>query len=271
MYKVLLVHLDASERSQVRLTIAVDLARRFQARLVGVFAQLDHAGPNLIAGRPSEAMTKATATARDRFARATNGTGLRTEWYEVPRGDHAAVVREVVIASRFADLSVLGQYDPEGDRGHIPSELVEEVILHSGGPALVIPYAGDVPTPGRHVLVAWNGSREAARALRDSLPLLAAAEEVRVISMIPRDAPAGLATHPTIVERLMADGIHAQAEALTPEDIGVMDLLLSRCTDAGADLAVMGGHGHYGFPYLNRGAGTRHILRHMTVPFLIAH
>ncbi len=271
MYKTILVHLDAGERTAVRVAIAADLAKRFGARLVGLFAQVEHSGPSLIAHRPSDALNEAAAKAEAGFAEATKDHGLTTAFYRIATGDQAAVTREVVIASRFADLTVLGQFDPEHDRRHLPAELVEEVILHSGGPALVIPYVGEVATPGAHVLVAWNGSREAARAIHDAMPILTAADDVLVLSLIPRDAPGGSGPHPTITERLAADGVKARGEVLAPEQIGVMDLLLSRCTDAGADLAVMGGHGHYGFPYLNRGSGTRHILRHMTIPFLISH
>ena len=78
---------------------------------------------------------------------------------------------------------MLGQFDPGHDRETLPPGLAEEIVRQSGGPVLLVPYAGSFAATGRSVLVAWNGSREAARAVRDALPLLAAAAEVRVLGL----------------------------------------------------------------------------------------
>ena len=74
-----------------------------------------------------------------------------------------------------------------------------------------------------------------------------------------------------VARHLVAHGIKARTEVMMVQDFGIMDMLLNRVTDRGADLLVMGAHGHIGFPFVSRGAGTRYILRHMTVPVLLAN
>jgi nucleotide-binding universal stress UspA family protein len=74
-----------------------------------------------------------------------------------------------------------------------------------------------------------------------------------------------------VTRQLATHGIRAKAEVMLVEDFGIMDMLLNRVTDRGADLLVMGAHGHIGYPFISRGAGTRYILRHMTVPVLMSN
>lgn len=272
MYKTILLHLDSGERTAVRLRIALAVAQRFGARLIGVFAQLDHDAISLVARRASDHLVAAGDAAEASFREAAAAAGVAADFVRLPHGEHSFVIREMVICSRFADLVVVGQYEAGRAGGLVPAELNEELILNSGGPVLVLPYAGRFETLGERVMVAWNGSREAARAVRDALPLIAGAREVRVLGLhVHDDRSAEDLPKLNIVSRLADDGIAAKYEVLAPQDIGVMDMILSRCADEGSDLLVMGGHGQYGFPYLHRGSGTRHILRHMTLPVLMAH
>jgi nucleotide-binding universal stress UspA family protein len=139
---------------------------------------------------------------------------------------------------------------------------------------LVIPNTGSFATVGERVAVAWNASKEAARALNDAKPLLRVARSVTVLSLRgPEDAdPSSMVEVPKvdIIDHLAACGVEAQFERLAGEHIGKMDMLLSRLCDVGADLVVMGAHGHYGLG-LKRGSGTRYVLAHMTVPVLMSN
>ncbi len=125
---------------------------------------------------------------------------------------------------------------------------------------------------GTRVAVAWNAEREAARALSDAMPMLEKADEVTVITVLTQ-ASGSTAEAPRVglLDHLAFHGVTAEQTHFTVTDIGAMDALLARAMDTGADLLVMGAHGHYGFPFLHRGSGTRHVLRTCPVPLLLSH
>ena len=145
------------------------------------------------------------------------------------------------------------------------------MLLHAGPPVLVVPYTGTFASLGERVLVAWKDTREAARALRDALPLLRDALRVSLVeigevrSEPARDdsldaASAWLASH------AVAFDAHREIELA-----GVGDQLLSRASDLGVDLIVCGGYGHSRLREWVLGGVTRHLLQHMTVPTLLSH
>ena len=267
--KHLMVHLDEGERSRARLALAVKLAQRDQARLVGVFgqrAEAHHVG--VVATWPSEEYTAAATATRARFEQATAGMA-DVEWLDINRGGDAELLRRITDVARFSDMMILGQHN-EQEKSLVPPDLPEEVVVSSGRPILVVPYVGDFAEVGRRPLIAWNNSREAAHALNDALPLIAGCEEAILLSLDTRydeakSSCANAASH------LACYDIASRSEVLMVEDVGVMDMLLNRVTDLGADMLVMGAHGQMGFPFVSRGAGTRHILRQMTVPVLMSY
>lgn len=267
--KDIFVHLDGSDRARVRLDIAVALAQHHHARLTGHFAQLSPQTVGVLGPRRSDIDQQAAAEAEALFAECTQAAGVTAAWHVTNSGEFNAVIFSIVGSARHHDLIVLGQHDYSHNGDLTPPELAEQVLLESGRPALVVPFAGHFKTVGERVMIAWNAGREAARAVNDAVPLMTAAKEVRVIVINPQDtrSPAGEA----VVEHLACHGINAASDVLVVEGIGVMDMLLSRAADLGSDLLVMGAHGQYGFPWLNRGGGTRHILRHMTLPVLMSH
>jgi len=267
--KNLMVHLDQSERTAARLELAVSLARKHQARLMGVFGQRAHPQQvGVVASWPSQAYIDARDASKAAFEKATAGLS-GTEWRDINRGSDVEVLRHIINLARHADLVVLGQPD-DRVKAHVPDELAMDVILDCGRPVLVMPYVGTFAEVGRHPLIAWNDAREAARALNDALPLIEGCDEATVLSFAARreDADSCCAE---VVRHLAAHGIKAKTEVLVVEDFGIMDMLLNRVTDRGADLLVMGAHGHIGFPFVSRGAGTRYILGHMTVPVLMSN
>ena len=267
--KNLIVHLDQGERTAARLNLAVSLAKMHQARLVGVFGQ--RAQPQkvgVVASWPSQEYVVARDASKLAFEKATSGLS-RAEWHDINRGSDAEVVSHIVTLARHADLVVLGQHD-ERHKSHVPEELVMEVILECGRPVLVVPYAGSFTDVGKHPLIAWNNAREAAHALNDALPLIEGCDEAMVLSFSAHHDE-GESSCAEVARHLATHGINAKAEVMVVQDFGIMDLLLNRVTDLGADLLVMGAHDHIGFPFVSRGGGTRHILRHMTVPVLMSN
>ena len=267
--KNLMVHLDQSERTAARLELAVTLARQHQARLTGVFGQLAQAQRvGVVASWPSQEYVEARDASKAAFEKATAGLP-QAEWRDINRGSETEVLRHVTDLARHADLVVLGQHD-DRIKSHVPEDMASEVILHCGRPVLVVPYIGKYAEVGKHPLIAWNDGREAAHALNDALPLIEDCKEAIVLSFAARHED-GQASCAEVARHLAAHGIKSRTEVLVVEDVGIMDMLLNRITDRDADLLVMGAHGHIGFPFINRGAGTRYILRHMTVPVLMSN
>ncbi len=269
--KHLLVHVDASERSVARLDFAVALAKRFQAKLTGLFAQKESFGPSIVARRASENLLKSMADTQARFEEATKAAGVQGEWWQVEHGEHTNVVTQTVICARYADLAILGQHDP--DASVVPEDVVEQVLLNSGRPVLVFPHIGRYGAPGGKTLIAWNGSREAARAVNDAIPLMQGAEEVTVLAVHAGELPpnAGKVPQVDIVAHLAAHGIEAKLERLPLSEIAFADAVLNRAYETDSNLLVMGGYGQYGFPHLLRGSNTRHVLRTLTLPALLSH
>ena len=267
--KNLMVHLDQGERTQARLELAVWLARRHQARLVGVFGQ--RAKPRqvgVVASWPSQDYVEARNASKAAFEKAAAGLAS-AEWHDINRGSDVEVLRHFTDRARHTDMVVLGQHDHRVT-AHVPEDFAREVIIGCGRPVLMVPYAGNFTEVGKHVLIAWNDSREAAHALNDALPLIEDCDEAMVLSFATRRED-GDASCAEVERHLATHGIKARTEVLLVQDFDIMDMLLNRITDRGADMLVMGAHGQIGFPYLSRGAGTRYILQHMTVPVLMSN
>ena len=271
--KDLMVHLDDRDAAHSRLTLAVDLAKRFGARLTGLFARLDTHHPSIIAQKSSDELNRHAEAAKALFDEVTAAAGVKARWWQLPYGTTGLVVSETVFCARYFNLVIMGQHDPAA--GFVTDDLVEQVLLNCGRPVLVIPHLGTFKHVGERAVIAWNAGREAARAVQDALPLLRMSKDVAVISMRDRQTAEAIAAsaampHVDILDHLSENGISVHGERLPQEEIGKIDMLLSRACDLGADLLIMGGHGHYGFPRL-KGSATRQLLKQMTLPVLLSH
>ena len=266
--KDLMVHLDPGERTATRLAFAAGLARAHDARLVGIFGQRALAEQvGVVATWPSPEYVEAAAASKAAFDAAT--AGLRdAEWRDVNRGSDSELLRLITEAARYADLVVVGQHD-ESTHPLVPPELAEELVIHSGRPVLVMPYAGEFAHAGRHPLIAWDHSRESAHALNAALPLIEGCTEAIVVSL---DKPYEEAEKSCaeVARHLACHGIKARTEVLLAEDEHVMDFVLNRVTDLDADLLVIGAHRHTSFPRAAHSASSRAILKQMVVPTLVA-
>ena len=175
---------------------------------------------------------------------------------------------------RVNDLVVLTQSDPRAHNGQaFRNPQIETTILASARPVLVLPYANAARTLGTRVLVAWDDSHAAARAIADALPLLRRAQSVHVM-LFNQDASSdegGLSNDmASVAEWLARHGVSARTQEETTT-ISVGDALLSRAADQGADLIVMGAFGHARWRERLLGGTTRHLLGTMTVPVLMSH
>ncbi|WP_448208254.1 universal stress protein [Azospirillum sp. sgz302134] len=274
-YTNLLVHLDDSERCEERLNLALTLAQSHGATLTGLFAQSETAGVGVVARRASPALVQAAERVKEVFEGKAREAGVTTRWWQLSHGEYGHVMSETVICCRYVDLAIFGQHDSKGDN-RVPPDLIEEVVLNSGRPILVVPHAGSFNQFAERPVIAWNGSREAARAVNDALPLLKQAKSVLLLAFHVQSGAGegGNVPQVDILEHLASHGVKASQERLTISTMTPMDAALSRASDHGADLLVMGGFGGYGgslFPLFGRGSNTRQILRQMTLPVLLSH
>jgi nucleotide-binding universal stress UspA family protein len=269
----ILVHLNDDERTAVRLKVATELARSQGARLTGVFARVTPPHQvGVVAGWPSQAYLDMTAASKASFAAATQG--LAAEWIDLNRRDEADVLQQMTDLARHFDLVVLGQFRA-GDE-ITPPDLNEELIVQTGRPALVVPYSGDFECVGLRPIFAWSDSAASARALADGLRLVREGAEALVVGLSrPGDDSAIAYQKQSLnlsVAHLAAHGVAAHAEQLSLSDIGLMDALLNRAADHGADVLGIGAFGGKANRLFSRGgSGSRYMLKHMTLPVLFSH
>ena len=277
-YKSIVVQLDTSKRAHVRLEFAFRLAKQFDAHLSGVFAAFipDPRSFYVMAGSADyyEAHRKFRQERHGALERSFHAelsrTGVSGRWIDCNEYASEAMPHY----TRCADLVVAGQDDPNDPESFIADHFPETLVMAAGRPVLFIPYVGVFPTLGENVVVAWNGSREATRAVHDALPFLQRAKKTTIVTLnglkderrgsrIPgADVALVLARHSVKAEVAELDGI---------DDVPLGDMLLSRVSQLGADLVVMGAYGHSRWRELVMGGATRSMLQSMTVPVLMSY
>jgi nucleotide-binding universal stress UspA family protein len=278
-YKTIVVHLDRDARRTERLELALSLAGEFDAHLIGLFALSSEHIPSAVMAEGGAKIIEVQKRSRAEAAREAEAAfgsaiarhvGARAEW-RMSETDALAAVRT---SARYADLVVVGQRErhADSDTGTEPGFL-DELVLSTGRPVLLVPYAGHFPRVGKNVLVAWNAKPEATRAVTDALPLLARADSVQVMAFEPEGRRSGHGENPgaDIALYLARHGVKATAsrQHCGRDEVGIQ--ILSRAADIGADLIVMGAYGHSRVRELVLGGVTRTILDSMTVPVLMSH
>lgn len=176
----------------------------------------------------------------------------------------------MVALAKSVDLAILGQY---GHGANGSGFRPDDVATACGRPLLVVPYVGEFATVGNHVLVAWDGTREATRALNDAIPLIEGAQSATVMTVLSRERefPRAHAHLQQVVGHLDRHGVRARAEETLRGDLTISDLLLSRAADLGADMIVAGAYHHSPLREALVGGVSRGLLQHMTVPVLMSH
>jgi nucleotide-binding universal stress UspA family protein len=274
-FKDLLVTLDPTDLGQERLRVATRLAQRHRAHLFGYYAfptagYIEGPGSAALAdGMPAAAVERASGPAGDvaeavqlHFEEELRRLGLAGTW--LLSGD--AVVADLTHRIRTVDLAVLGLGDPASGFSQLQGFRPEEVVLGCGRPVLGLPVANLPETLGRNVLVAWDGSRPACRAMNDALPLLAEAEAVTVLSIGPAPVTAEAAA-----AHLGRHGVSASAHEIADAGMEVGALLLAQAEHLRVDLVVAGAYGHSRLREAVLGGASRSLLHQMAVPVLVSH
>ena len=275
-YKDILVVVDDTPACDERVNVALRLAARHEAHLIGLMVNEVYVSPIAAARIPSglldehrRAVQEARGRVREQFERLASAAGVPHEWHAA-EGDP---MMAVALFSRHADLAVIGQESRDHAGFGTAGKLAEQVVLASGRPILVVPCAGAYPSVGRRVLVAWDASREAARAVADALPLLKAAGHVVTLSANPESGAGHHGELPgaDIARHLARHGVRVEVQRVSSKDVSIADLLLNRIMDESFDLLVMGAYGHARVREIWLGGVTRRLMESMTVPVFISH
>jgi nucleotide-binding universal stress UspA family protein len=277
-YKDLLVQVDDSTACKARVGAALEIAERFDAHLTALYlipeiilpiAAEGYFGTDVYTNIEQQEQEKADAVLGE-FQQAAEASGIAYE----TRTDRSAIADfpdRLEVHSRYADLLILGQPDRTDT---IPSGPPPgNVVLNAAAPVLIVPFIGLRPGFGKRVMVAWNASREAARAVKNAMPFLERAEAVDVVTFHPsegRDAHGDL-PGADIALHLTRHGIDVDVQRLEGKDIDVGNALLSHASDRDSDLLVMGCYGHSRLREWVLGGATRTILHSMTLPVVMGH
>lgn len=273
--KDLLVHVDAGVAAPARVELGVSLARTHGAHLTGIHVLSLPPIPSYVLPQlPQSVLDMQLRTLEEEserlkamFIAKCDAGGVNSEWRQV-RGDTAEAVE---LHSRYSDCVLIGQASKDDPGDDLSEEMPEDLALHVGRPVLIVPCYGSFSKIGDRVLVAWNGTREATRAINDAIPFINKAHKVTVLVINPEEMASRHMPGADISLHLARHGIDTEAATARADDIEVGDIILSRAADLGADLIVMGAYGHSRFREMVMGGATRHILRHMTVPVLMSH
>ena len=278
MFKNLLVHIPSERPIRSVIDSAVSLAMTSGAKLDAISvgyeaAVIDIAAigatqfDTMIMDEQRKALVRADAALAVFEAEAKNAK-IKYDYRSVSAlPDEAADI--VGTAARLYDLSIVLQ--PDSNIETFDNTIPQEVLFQSGGPVLFIPHIHSGSFLPKHIGIAWDGSRLAARALRDAMPFLDQAQTIAVISVDEsRLTPADLSSA-TVIGHLARRGLRAIAIRLTSDDTDIDQTILSVAADEGLDLMVMGGYGHSRLQERFLGGVTRGMLQSMTLPALMSH
>ena len=276
MLKNLLVHIPSERLARPVVDAAVSLAMARAAHLDAVSIGYETVSVGL-AVDGGAAVAAVFEVERERaLARAETALGVfETEarnagisyslkaLAEIP----AEAAETIGAMARLHDLAIVLQ--PESQASTFDNTMPQEILFESGGPVLFIPYTHKGPYDPKHVGIAWDGSRVAARAVRDAAPFLARAQAVTIICL--NEVPNPETSSAALAAQLARRGVTAQIERMSADRASIQPAILSIAADAGLDLIVMGGYGHSRLQERILRGVTRGMLQSMTVPTLMSH
>ncbi len=277
-YKTIVVHVDNERNIDTRLILAMELALTQNAHLIGMsmtgvsqFLRESVAADPIYPGMLPylETLQKRAEETMRRFENQVRTAGVAS--YETKFSNDDPVIA-LSAQARCADLCILGQYDPGSSVRSSYANLPADVAFHGGSPVLVLPYAGKVRSVGERVLIGWNASKEAARAVRQAIPLLQRAKIVEVVSFNPPPAPDESGQLPALELATFLARHNVKVDVMQENtDVDPGQAILSLAANLKCDLLVMGCYGHSRLRELVLGGATKTILKQMTIPVLLAH
>lgn len=273
MLRDLLVHIGSGDQCRQVLTVAIDIAVRSGTRLSGLHVTPTPDIPAVYKpSRIADALGYAAAmlaadarAARGAFEAETVPRLVNTDWLEI-EGD---VAEGISARARFADLVILSQAEWQEPAERHPLPVAHSVVLSCGRPVLVVP-DGAVPGPFARVALAWDGSREAVRAIHDALPFLTTAETVHLLTIRTTQAP-GEDGAASMIAHLARHGVAAESRAESATVTQEHEVLHASIQRGRYDLLVMGAYSHSRWMEFIFGGETQSTLLCSNIPVLVSH
>ncbi len=275
MIKDLIVNLTVG-RNDVAAPFAISIAETFGAHVTGVaFSYEPVIPPTVMGGIPAALIDeqrseneKAATDALARFEDAARRVGVSFDTRSATASLAGAADTFAAMARRF-DLSVVAQSEPDKVA---PEELIAEgALFGSGRPVVVVPYIQKAGFKLERVMVAWDASRNAARAIADAMPILAKAGAIDIVIVASERPKSDEVAGADIGQHLARHGLTVDVKRIVATDTDVANTILSHAADSAADFLVMGGYGHSRLREFVLGGATRGILGAMTLPVLMSH
>jgi nucleotide-binding universal stress UspA family protein len=276
MVKDIIVNLSVTKEGSVVGKYAVSVAAALEAHLTGVAFIYDPvvpiSGAGYIPAEVIEIQREDNETAADAaiksFTAATDQAGISAEPLITNAslagaGDHFARM-----ARRF-DLAIVGQAEPE--ISSMEQIIGETTLFESGRPMIMVPYIQKALFKTDNVMICWDGSRTAARAVADAIPIIRKSGRVEIVIVTNERGKEDEIEGADIGQHLARHGLKVDVHRISGGKIDVADALLSHAADSGADLMVMGGYGHSRLREFVLGGVTRSIFESMTLPVLLSH
>lgn len=276
MIQDVVVNLGGGGAHDSTAAFALSLAKAFDAHTAGVAFVYEPVIPgSLLGGIPTDLIevqreenAKAAKAAVDHFEAAAKTAGVAFETRLLDASIAGASDLFGRIARRF-DMAVVGQADPS--QGVSEELLIEGALFGSGRPVIIVPQAAPAATMKLdHVMVCWDGSRPAARAIGDAIPLLRRAKAVQIVVVTGERDKSGEITGTNMKRHLGRHGIAVDIHRIAG-NVEAQTAILAHAKDSGADFLVMGGYGHSRLREFILGGVTRSILKAMPVPVLMSH
>ena len=271
-FKTILAIVQNEAEAERVVSCAAELASRHDGHLIGLHAEALPIPYTSSIGFPdaefiqvSSDINKERSTRLGQiFARVTQAAGVRAEWRSLESfsGDSAV---SGVASARCADLVIAAQTDPDSDAGG--SADLESLLFDSGRPVLVVPHEGPCLSSYRRVLVAWDGSRPAARAVFDALPFILEANDTEILMVDPPEvrSPADAEPGADLAAALARHGAEVRVHTEKSRGLSQDQAIQNRVTETGADLLVLGAYSHSWLREFLFGGVTRTVLQSMPV------
>jgi len=255
--------------------LAVDLAEKTDAHVTGMAPVLEPITPAYLAGPlPADILDRAREASEEIADKAlavfnemvrVQGVSGEASRFRLIEGAASGLINRV----RMSDLAVIGQDAPDSDEPG-RAAVIEALLFETGVPLMVVPYISKGSFEAKHMMVAWDGSVTASRAVHAALPLMKLAGKISVVIV---DSGQRFAGEPgaDLALYLSRHGLNVSIDQVPAASGDVAAALLNYVSDRGVDVAVMGGYGHSRFREFVVGGATRGMLDAMTVPVIMAH
>jgi nucleotide-binding universal stress UspA family protein len=274
-YKTIFVCLNEITRLPQLLAAARQLGVKFNAHVSGlyivpavtVYPSAGYgAGPDIFDGTRiyfQDQMPKV----KEAFETAMGQDKLSFDFHLID-SSQPSIANDVIDNCRSAALILVSNTNRDNVEG-VESDFVERLVLAAGRPVLILPYQGDVKLATDQVMIAWNDSRESARATFDALPFLQKAKRTRIVTVDV--SPRGTVPAAAIAESLDRHGVKAEVTNVSSDGMTVGETLQRAANDYGAGLLILGAYGHSRFAEMIFGGATREVLRQLELPILMSH